>query len=126
MSLLHAYFQLRNQQAFQRLLDGNTRDRHGWSATSAGVSGSAGKSWSRPSPLSMGSVQCDINARDWLGRTVLHLAAASSEASGLEYVRLLLAQPSINVNLLDAESHWSALHRALYHGNIASAYVLTN
>ncbi|KAI0248741.1 hypothetical protein BJV78DRAFT_1284525 [Lactifluus subvellereus] len=43
----------------------------------------------------------DINARDWLGRTVLHLA----------------------VNLQE-ESHWTALHRALYNGMLAAAYVL--
>jgi len=67
--------------------------------------------------------QIDVNARDWLGRTVLHLACASSTRAATEYVRMLLGQPGINVNLQDSESHWSALHRALYNGNIAAAYV---
>ena len=67
--------------------------------------------------------QIDVNARDWLGRTVLHLACASSTRAATEYVRILLGHPSINVNLQDSESHWTALHRALYNGNIAAAYV---
>ena len=63
----------------------------------------------------------DVNARDWLGRTVLHLAAIDSTA--LEYIRLLLNHPHINVNIQDQESLWSPLHRALYAGNVAAAYV---
>ena len=69
----------------------------------------------------MSAMVCDVNARDWLGRTVLHLACASIEPSSLEYLRLLLAHPAVNVNLQDTESHWTALHRALFHGNIAAA-----
>jgi ankyrin repeat protein len=68
----------------------------------------------------------DVNARDWLGRTVLHLACAVTARAATEYVRLLLAHPGINVNLQDTESHWTALHRALYNGNIAAAYVSHN
>jgi ankyrin repeat protein len=66
----------------------------------------------------------DVNARDWLGRTVLHLACAVSARPTTEYVRLLLAHPGIDVNLQDLESHWTALHRALYDGNIVAAYVV--
>jgi ankyrin repeat protein len=66
----------------------------------------------------------DVNARDWLGRTVLHLACAVSARPATEYVRLLLAHPGIDVNLQDVESHWTALHRALYDGNIVAAYVV--
>ena len=66
----------------------------------------------------------DINAQDDLGRTVLHLAASATDAAATEYVRMLLAHPSINVNLRDKESHWTALHRALYHGNINTALLL--
>lgn len=65
----------------------------------------------------------DVNARDWLGRTVLHLACAASARPAIEYVRMLLAHRAIDVNLQDVESHWTALHRALYNGNIAAAYV---
>lgn len=37
---------------------------------------------------------------------------------------MLLAHPSINPNLQDYESHWTALHRALYGGNISTALLL--
>jgi len=125
MNLLHGYFTLRNQQAFQRLLDGGSSDR-GQSSSSVsvqtGLSTSGGKSWNRSSALTL-AMFCDVNSRDWLGRTVLHLACASPEPSSIEYVRLLLAHPAINVNLYDLESHWTALHRALYHGNLPAAYV---
>lgn len=59
-----------------------------------------------------------------MGRTVLHLAAASTAPSAQEYVRMLLAHSQINVNLQDYESHWTALHHALYHGNLATALLL--
>ena len=37
---------------------------------------------------------------------------------------MLLAHPNINVNLADTENHWTALHRALYNGNITIAVLL--
>ncbi|KAI0714213.1 hypothetical protein C8T65DRAFT_573631 [Cerioporus squamosus] len=116
MTALHAYFHQRNQQAFQRLLD-PTRNSGG------GPSTSGGKSWSRPSPLSSAS-SVDVNARDYWGRTVLHLAASSQDASAPEFVRMLLAHPTINVNIADTESHWTPLHRALYNGNLTTALLL--
>lgn len=63
----------------------------------------------------------DVNARDWLGRTVLHLACASSDT--IEYVRLLLRHQDVNVNLPDTESHWTPLHRAMYQANFSTALV---
>ncbi|KAI0782827.1 regulator of chromosome condensation 1/beta-lactamase-inhibitor protein II [Abortiporus biennis] len=118
MSLLHAYFNLRNQQAFRRLLDN--------SHSSQAASSSGGKSWNRPSPLSSNTSTSivDVNTRDSQGRTVLHLAASATDAAATEYIRMLLAHPAINVNLPDKESHWTALHRALYNGNVASALLL--
>ena len=88
----------------------------------SGPSTSTGKSqsWTRPSPLTS-LTACNVNAQDSRGRTVLHLACTAPD--GLEYVRLLLQHPSINLNLPDAESHWTPLHRALYNGNIPAAYV---
>ncbi|KAJ7085719.1 hypothetical protein B0H15DRAFT_846085 [Mycena belliarum] len=115
MTLLHAHFHLRSLQAFQRLLDGAS-DR----GTHTAVSGSAGRSWKGASALKLAMV--DVNAVDWLGRTTLHLACAVPD--GIEYVRALLKHQSVNVNLSDAESHWTALHRALYHGNLAAALLL--
>ncbi|KAH9935996.1 uncharacterized protein BXZ73DRAFT_89477 [Epithele typhae] len=123
MTALHAYFHQRNQQAFQRLLD---PARNGSQASGGGPSTSGGKSWSRPSPLSAAASAstCDVNARDGLSRTVLHLAASSSDPSAPEFVRLLLGHPGINVNIADTESHWTPLHRALYNGNLAAAQLL--
>ncbi|KAH9930197.1 uncharacterized protein B0H18DRAFT_1083842 [Fomitopsis serialis] len=94
--------------------------------TASGLSSSGGKSWNRPSPLSGNAAAppLDVNARDWLGRTVLHLAAAAQDAAATEYVRMLLAHSDIQINLTDAESHWTALHRALYHGNLSTAILL--
>ncbi|KAI0071191.1 hypothetical protein K474DRAFT_1776321 [Panus rudis PR-1116 ss-1] len=122
MSILHAYFHARNQQAFRRLLDTNSSSsNNNTSSHTHTTSSSGGKSWNRPSPL---SGEVNVNARDYLGRTVLHLAASSTAASAPEYVRMLLAHPQINVNLQDYESHWTALHRALYEGNVLTATLL--
>lgn len=123
MNPLHALFHLREQQRFQRTLEAARQTSTKPSATST----SGGRSWTKPSPLSSGAIQgaIDVNGRDWLGRTALHLACTSTEPYALEFVRLLLAHPGINVNIADVESHWTALHRALYHGNLAAAYVIT-
>lgn len=125
MTKLHAYFILRQQQSFQRLLDGSKGTSNSNSgAGGASTSTSGGKSWNRPSALKSAVVPvCDVNARDWLGRTVLHHACASTDPSSLEFARLLLAHPAIDPNLPDKESHWTALHRALFNGNIAAACV---
>lgn len=109
MTLLHVYLALRKQQAFQRLLE---RDR-----SVANPQAGQSTSWTRKNVVSA----LEVNAFDHLGRTVLHLACASTEPASLEYARMLLAHPSINVNLPDKENHWTALHRALYAGNIEAA-----
>lgn len=113
MTLFHVYFTLRDQQAFQRLLEWNRSA----SNPLAGQSTSASKSWTRKNIASA----LEVNAFDHLGRTVLHLACTSTEPASLEYARMLLAHPSININLPDKENHWTALHRALYVGNIEAA-----
>ncbi|KZS93259.1 RCC1/BLIP-II protein [Sistotremastrum niveocremeum HHB9708] len=118
-NVLHVHYIFRNQQAFQKVL-GNSRSNYGTQNT---MSSSGGRSWTRPSPLSNAPV-VDVNARDSFGRTVLHLACSSVDAGALEYVRMLLAHPGINVNIQDMESHWSALHRAMYVGNLPACILL--
>lgn len=113
-TLLHVHFHLRNQQAFQRLLASNINSSSG--AGDSGISGTSPRSLK--SKAARDDEKIDVNARDGFGRTVLHLASASIDASSVEYVRLLLKHPGINVNLQDWESHWTALHRALYYGNL--------
>ncbi|THH07852.1 hypothetical protein EW145_g3098 [Phellinidium pouzarii] len=122
MTALHAYFTLRNQQAFQRLVDAS---RTANASNAPVLSSSGGRSWNRPSSLpGRAEPSCDVNARDWLGRTVLHLAVSSLDPAALEYVKLLLTHPRIDVNISDKESHWSPLHRALYEGNLAAGVLL--
>jgi hypothetical protein len=87
------------------------------------MSSSAGKSWSRISTISTRALSIDVNAKDELGRTVLHLVCSSTDPASLEYLRLLLAVPAININAPDRESNWTPLHRALYAGNIPAACV---
>ncbi|KAI0041827.1 hypothetical protein FA95DRAFT_1639827 [Auriscalpium vulgare] len=119
MTSLHALFALRDQHAFQRLLEGSTKA----AAAAAGGTSSGGRSWTRPSALTT-ALALDVNARDRLGRTVLQLACAATDAAAVEYVRMVLAHPAVQVNLFDLESHWTALHRALYHGNLTAAVLL--
>jgi len=124
MTLLHDYFNTRNLQAFQRLLDGGTGRIQSTTSSSPSGSSYGGKSGNRSGGIIGGRnyPTCDVNARDWLGRTALHLACASMES--IEYVRALLRHPHINVNLPDAESFWTPLHRALYSANLPAVYVL--
>lgn len=121
MNTLHALFAQRDQQAFQRQLERARNVTSGPFDSGCGQGG--GRSWTKSSPIQpkSHSYDFDVNARDWLGRTVLHLACSSYEASAPEYVRLLLAYPGINVNLQDLENLWTPLHRALYNGNIIIA-----
>ncbi|GAA5907521.1 uncharacterized protein JCM6883_001232 [Sporobolomyces salmoneus] len=70
------------------------------------------------------AVYSEVNRRDYLGRTVLHLAVMEKESWALDWVEILLKVPGLQVNLPDLESGWTALHRALYSGNIAAAKML--
>ena len=117
MTLLHELFITRNIQDFQRLLDANI-DRRVFTVAPSSPSG-VSKSWTR----SAGFISVDVNARDRMGRTALHLASSSLES--IEYVRALLKHPNIDPNLMDSESHWTALHRALYCANIPAVWVLS-
>ncbi|KAJ3515702.1 hypothetical protein NLJ89_g1583 [Agrocybe chaxingu] len=130
MSLLHDYFNTRNLQGFQRLLDGSAERgqpapggpssaSHGSSYTTGG-----GKSWNRTEGIASAANRSgiDVNARDWLGRTPLHLSCTSLES--IEYTRALLKHPQIDVNLPDVESHWTPLHKALYSANLPAALLL--
>ena len=124
MSILHAYFNLRRQTDFQRCLEqskASLSDSTGPQLSSSSGSGPGSRSWTKFSSSTTPIV--DVNSRDWLGRTVLHLACSAVDPAALEYTRLLLGHPQINVNLQDQESLWSPLHRALYSGNIAAVYV---
>ncbi|KIJ30085.1 hypothetical protein M422DRAFT_268442 [Sphaerobolus stellatus SS14] len=116
MSNLHVYFLQRNEQAFAKALEAarnsNQASNTGQLSTSAGRRGG------------IATAVVNVNARDWLGRTVLHPAVAITEAYALNYLGMLLAHPGINVNMQDIESKWTPLHRALYVGNVAACRLL--
>lgn len=121
MTLLHVHFKLRNLQGFKAAIHTDaSSDR---SEPTPAPSTSGGRSWSKSTHASSLSATNGVNKFD-AGCTVLHLACASKDGADLEYVRLLLAHPSINVNLQDVENRWTALHRALYHGNIPAALLI--
>lgn len=65
-----------------------------------------------------------VNARDQHGRTLLHLVASSPKATAIDFANALLDLPFVEIYAQDLESGWTALHRALYSGNVAIAHAL--
>ncbi|CZR51978.1 related to myosin-like protein [Phialocephala subalpina] len=65
--------------------------------------------------------RAEINSRDHAGLTILHRAASSTSEHATSFALALLEHPSIDLYVQDAENGWTALHRALYFGNIALA-----
>ena len=57
---------------------------------------------------------------DELGRTALHVAASCG--SSLSVLKLLVKYSNLSVQ--DAESGWTALHRALFYGQLSAARFL--
>ncbi|PWW80739.1 hypothetical protein C7212DRAFT_160795 [Tuber magnatum] len=62
-----------------------------------------------------------LSELDVFGRTILHLACSTSDSGGLPFVEALLSHSLTDPCTQDLESGWTALHRALYHGNISAA-----
>ncbi|XP_078481470.1 inhibitor of Bruton tyrosine kinase [Ciona intestinalis] len=62
------------------------------------------------------------------GRTPLHVAASSGKSDIVRWICKLLSSNkcsgNVTIDSVDVESNWSALHRALYYGRIASAMEL--
>ncbi|KAI9650854.1 hypothetical protein NHQ30_000889 [Ciborinia camelliae] len=63
----------------------------------------------------------ELNSRDYAGLTVLHRAASSISTNAIIFATALIEHPSIDLYIQDTESGWTALHRALYFGNITIA-----
>jgi hypothetical protein len=66
----------------------------------------------------------DLNSRDQLGLTILHRAVSTTGANALAFALALIAHPAIDLYIQDLENGWTALHRALYFGNITIARAL--
>jgi len=126
-SPLHVHFINKDILAFRSLLEFRRSHTTSAPSTPSSLGTSLSRSWKATLTLPKfheSQTPVDINRRDHLGRTVLHLAAASLHPSAIEFSRALLSQSSINVNLQDTESHWTALHRALWVGNLSLAILL--
>ena len=100
--------------------------------TSPTLSKSAkGSSWnnnralSTPKPLAHVTLsRADVNWRDSHGVTLLHHIASSTNENASGFAIALLQLPLLDLYVQDEESGWTALHRALYFGNITIARAL--
>src|SRR6266536_3746470 len=97
-------------------LTSKSRRVSGWASSAS--SGDKGRN------ESLSLTRGEINRRDNFGRTILHHAASSTKESAGIFVAALLEIPFIDLYVQDLESGWTALHRALYFGNIAIAHAL--
>lgn len=76
------------------------------------------------SPASLVLTRADINCKDFNSCTLLHHIASSSTEDALHFANALLDVSGLDLDSQDLESGWTALHRALYFGNIAIAQSL--
>ncbi|CAG8981341.1 hypothetical protein HYALB_00005142, partial [Hymenoscyphus albidus] len=77
--------------------------------------GNAGKGANQPLNRS------DVNSRDYAGITLLGRIASSKSEGAVEFGLALIEHPAIDLYAQDTENGWTALHRALYFGNITLA-----
>jgi alpha-tubulin suppressor-like RCC1 family protein len=63
----------------------------------------------------------ELNSRDHAGLTILHRAVSSTAPNAISFALALIEHPAIDLYIQDTESGWTALHRALYFGNITIA-----
>ena len=68
-----------------------------------------------------GLSRAEVNSRDHAGLTILHRAVSSSSESAISFAVALLEHPALDLYIQDTENGWTALHRALYFGNITLA-----
>ena len=78
-------------------------------------------------PRSLANVtlsRVDINWQDVHGVTLLHHIASSDNVNAPAFAATLLELPQLDLCIQDEESGWTALHRALYFGNVTIARAL--
>lgn len=68
--------------------------------------------------------RADLNWRDADGVTLLQTIASCTNDTASEFALALLQVPFLDLYLQDTESGWTALHRALYSGNVTIARAL--
>jgi alpha-tubulin suppressor-like RCC1 family protein len=90
------------------------------SRKSSGYMGNAGGSKGQSNALT----KADLNNRDHSGLTLLHRVVSSTAESAISFALALIENPLVDIYLQDRENGWTALHRALYFGNVAIARAL--
>lgn len=132
-SYLWRYYLENDAERFQRLLQGSQpysyttghrAHRAGLTTPTGSYKSSLGGTISaknRPGspPANVVITKKMLAELDAMGRNVLHLAC--TEQDRLPFVTALLAHPLTDPTLVDLESGWTCLHRALYHANISAA-----
>lgn len=80
-------------------------------------------SWNTNGPKGTTSTlgRTEVNTRDHAGLTILHRAASSPTSNAIGFALALLDHPAIDLYIQDKENGWTALHRALYFGNVTIA-----
>lgn len=73
-----------------------------------------------------GLTKADINSRDSQGLTILHRAVSSHTAESLSIALAFIEHPLVDLTVQDKENGWTALHRALYFGNVSIARAILN
>ncbi|MCJ1469554.1 hypothetical protein MMC07_008188 [Pseudocyphellaria aurata] len=68
--------------------------------------------------------RADLNWKDANGVTLLHTIASCTNETAPQFAHALLQTPLLDLYLQDTESGWTALHRALYSGNVTIARAL--
>jgi hypothetical protein len=71
--------------------------------------------------LNASLTRAEVNGRDHAGLTILHRAVSSTSEKAVGFAMALIEHPAIDLYIQDTENGWTALHRALYFGNIAVA-----
>lgn len=144
-TLLWKYFFENDVQKFRQALENAAHNQSAGSSKNNPV-GRGGNTGTTPSPgtslstsptlikgrrahsaQSRGSLtlsRVDVNWQDHHGVTLLHYIAASTEETAFGFAQALLEVPFLDLYIQDAESGWTALHRALYFGNVSIARAL--
>jgi alpha-tubulin suppressor-like RCC1 family protein len=89
-------------------------------AKSRKISGQAGN-FGAGKGINTGLGRAEVNSRDHAGLTILHRAVSASSEIAIGFALALLEHPAIDLYIQDTENGWTALHRALYFGNITLA-----
>ncbi|KZF21039.1 hypothetical protein L228DRAFT_262107 [Xylona heveae TC161] len=93
------------------------RKTSSWNISSVNTTpGKAAGSWAN---VVLG--RSDVNSKDTFGLTILHHAASRTTDNAHAFALALLEHPLTDIYMQDMENGWTALHRALYFGNILTA-----